>query len=318
MNQTTKLIVGSPFLMELGIPVSPVASERRGEVLRLDGPGKTTADVTPPVRRTIPLFAWLLANVNRPGLVITRRQLVCAALAAPLLAGVAWWAFQSSKSTPLPQVVAEEAPAIVALPPEPVVNVEQVNQSYPLTQEGNPAPEAPGLAFEPVKVEEQPATPLPTTPPKAAEVKPDSKTKAPTNDRSPAPGKHSGADVKSKTDTKSASSRTEDKNSKPQKEGVGSGVLLNEGSNDAPVKQSTAQVTHAADTPVEKPVSKSVTTMRLVALTPDGKSAIFADPTTRLPTQFKIGQRLPNGETLVGVSVTTGKATTSSKEYTLD
>jgi hypothetical protein len=56
----------------------------------------------------------------------------------------------------------------------------------------------------------------------------------------------------------------------------------------------------------------------LVAVTPDGKVAVFTDPQTRMPAQFKVGDRLPNGETLRAIDSKTGKVTTSAKEYELE
>lgn len=56
----------------------------------------------------------------------------------------------------------------------------------------------------------------------------------------------------------------------------------------------------------------------LVAITPDGKSGVFTNPKTRLPEQFKVGDQLPNGETVRSVDYKEGRVVTSSKEYTLE
>lgn len=56
----------------------------------------------------------------------------------------------------------------------------------------------------------------------------------------------------------------------------------------------------------------------LVAITPDGKSGVFTNPKTRLPEQFKVGDQLPNGETVRSVDYKEGRVVTSSKEYSLE
>lgn len=56
----------------------------------------------------------------------------------------------------------------------------------------------------------------------------------------------------------------------------------------------------------------------LVAITPDGKSAVFTNPKTRLPEQFKVGDLLPGGDTIRSIDNNSGKVLTSSKEYHLD
>lgn len=56
----------------------------------------------------------------------------------------------------------------------------------------------------------------------------------------------------------------------------------------------------------------------LIAITPDGKVAVFTNPKTRLPQQFKIGDQLPDGDTLRTIDAKEGKVVSSSTEYTLD
>jgi hypothetical protein len=56
----------------------------------------------------------------------------------------------------------------------------------------------------------------------------------------------------------------------------------------------------------------------LVALTPDGKYALFTNPKTRLPEKFAVGDKLPSGEVLKSIDKNAGKATTDSKEYRLE
>lgn len=56
----------------------------------------------------------------------------------------------------------------------------------------------------------------------------------------------------------------------------------------------------------------------LVAITPDGKFALFTNPKTRLPEQFKVGDQLPGGDTVRAIDHKEGKVLTSAKEYHLD
>ena len=56
----------------------------------------------------------------------------------------------------------------------------------------------------------------------------------------------------------------------------------------------------------------------LVAVTPDGKFALFSNPTTRMPEQFKVGNRLPTGDTIRSIDVKSGKVVTTAKEYELE
>lgn len=55
----------------------------------------------------------------------------------------------------------------------------------------------------------------------------------------------------------------------------------------------------------------------LVAVTPDGKLALFTNPKTRLPEKYAVGDRLPNGETIKSIDKG-GKVVTDAKEYKLE
>lgn len=56
----------------------------------------------------------------------------------------------------------------------------------------------------------------------------------------------------------------------------------------------------------------------LIAITPDGKMAVFTNPSTKLPQPFKVGDQLATGETIRSIDAKDGKVITSSKEYSLD
>lgn len=60
------------------------------------------------------------------------------------------------------------------------------------------------------------------------------------------------------------------------------------------------------------------TRVALVAVLPDGKTALFTDPKTRLPVQYRVGDKLTNGETVKAIDAKTGKVTTDKKIYVLE
>jgi hypothetical protein len=85
----------------------------------------------------------------------------------------------------------------------------------------------------------------------------------------------------------------------------------------SPVKPGTSNTTVPSKQP-DQAKPPAVRGVGLVAITPDGKSAVFTNPKTRLPEQFKVGDQLPSGETVRSVDYKEGKVVTSSKEYSLD
>lgn len=77
----------------------------------------------------------------------------------------------------------------------------------------------------------------------------------------------------------------------------------------------------ASSAKVEAPVATRPPVTRgsgLVAITPDGKSAVFTNPKTRLPVQYKVGEQLPGGDSIRAIDFKEGKVVTSTKEYSLD
>lgn len=71
-----------------------------------------------------------------------------------------------------------------------------------------------------------------------------------------------------------------------------------------------------APVPTEKPAAEHGT--GLIAITPDGKLAVFTNPKTRLPQQFKIGDQLPGGDIVRSIDAKAGKVVSSSKEYSFE
>lgn len=76
----------------------------------------------------------------------------------------------------------------------------------------------------------------------------------------------------------------------------------------------------ASAAPAALAVSKPMTEagVGLIAITPDGKVAVFSNPKTKLPQQFRIGEQLPGGDTIRAIDAKEGKVVTSLKEYLLD
>jgi hypothetical protein len=84
----------------------------------------------------------------------------------------------------------------------------------------------------------------------------------------------------------------------------------------APAVDNAAQATAADAKPA--PAQQANPGRGLLAITPDGKFAVFTDPATRLPKQFKIGDKLPSGDTIKSIDVKQGKVLAGAKEYTLE
>lgn len=67
-----------------------------------------------------------------------------------------------------------------------------------------------------------------------------------------------------------------------------------------------------------KELPKRATGSGLVAVTPDGKSALFTNTATRLPEKFGIGDKLPSGEVIKSIDASAGIVKTDAKEYRLE
>ena len=80
-----------------------------------------------------------------------------------------------------------------------------------------------------------------------------------------------------------------------------------------------ASVAPSAAAAPTAPASPALAPARgLIAITPDGKSAVFTDPATRLPKQFKVGDKLTSGDTIKSIDAAQGKVIAGTKEYSLD
>lgn len=66
------------------------------------------------------------------------------------------------------------------------------------------------------------------------------------------------------------------------------------------------------------PTGSSGVSSGLVALTQDGKFALFTNVKTRLPEKYAVGDRLPTGEVVKAIDKVNGKVQTDAKEYRLE
>lgn len=345
MSQSTKLIVGAPFAVDLGVLVTQ-RQVGEGEVLCLEKDDSST----PASKRGLgailarlipksPPFPWWMGYLLALG------------------AALPWfYQGQTSGTAPLPPPVVVSAPAEPEQAIPTPLSVEQVDQPYPLESDAETTPlpneypaGSPKLAFATKADGTDRTGPLPgpvtseavaangksiatgkreqetaAQPKNKATLRSDvsgaignSKGVASQNKPSTGEEKPARKDTKLPADRPATSPKqnqveTPTASQKSALPGVVAGVLINEGD---PVVDKGEAVRSTAPSGVDP---KAMAAPRLVAFTPDGKSAIFSDPISKLPVQYKLGQKLPSGETLLSVSVANGKAITSSKEYNLD
>ncbi|MFC6281172.1 hypothetical protein [Polaromonas aquatica] len=85
----------------------------------------------------------------------------------------------------------------------------------------------------------------------------------------------------------------------------------------AKAKEVTGVQINTSKMPV-KDVPKRVNGSGLVAVTPDGKTALFTNTATRLPEKFAVGDKLPSGEIIKSIDGNAGIVKTNAKEYRLE
>ena len=83
-------------------------------------------------------------------------------------------------------------------------------------------------------------------------------------------------------------------------------------SNDANPAAATSQTSETRDP------SKRAPRSGLVAITPDGKAALFTNPATRLPEKFVVGEKTRAGEVIQSIDAKNGVVRTETKEYRLE
>lgn len=88
--------------------------------------------------------------------------------------------------------------------------------------------------------------------------------------------------------------------------------------------KTTSTTSAAGSTPGQQPKPQSAPAPSsnlvsgLVALTQDGKYALFTNVQTRLPEKFAVGEQLPSGEVVKSIDKVNGKVQTDAKEYRLE
>lgn len=328
----TRLVVGEPTTVAIGRPVGQRLGTRVPSGLRWASGswvGARTPRWTWWPRRVIERpRALLIRSTTRAGPADLKRDVLAVALFLAA-AGTALAPFVlSSRFTP--------AGAIKGLPIEHAAegsSLRIVAAAYePPAAAAEPAAEP--VAMPIGNADGQRLPPLPVAPPvpEAGRVAAAAPVSAPASKpAAAAPLKTPAASVSAPAAQK-PESRPAPKGNEQQPP---SAVVLDEAASRAPVAQQAAQ---AASSPASQalaqafppPPSKAASgaapiaqkpTERgtgLIAITPDAKVAVFTNPKTRLPQQFKVGDQLPGGDTIRSIDAKEGRVVSTSKEYTLD
>jgi hypothetical protein len=199
-----------------------------------------------------------------------------------------------------------------------------------------PAEPEPALAEQPplpIATPEAPAgaPPLPASPPAARQ--PTARQKVPTGD-APVPAAQAGApatpDAKQPPPASLAppSARQEPRpptavvldepEPRPARMAAPAGAGTDRAA--APATQAASMVQTAPMPAASAAVSRrpAQAGFGLIAITPDGKLAVFTNPKTQLPQQFTLGEQLPGGDTIRFIDAKEGKVISSTKEYSLE
>lgn len=327
----TRLVVGEPTTLALGMPVGQtLATPTRGALHWKAG-------------------TWVGASTSRVewlARVLRKRQphsIVVRTTAAPADAGRARFrlvarvlaALSLGAAIPLAMLVFREEPSAPSeLPITPAATnapVRVVSAAYMPPQ---PSPAAGDTQPLPIAApNESPAAPLPFAPPAATQETVQQKVpQLPKVAPVPAERPPAAAVNPSGPMQKEAPPAANPASTQREQQPV-SAVVLDEASprgarvapNNAPAApavgaQPSKASSTAAATATAQPAPKASLERGtgLVAITPDGKLAVFTNPKTRLPQQFKIGDQLPSGDTIRSIDAKEGKVVSSSKEYNLD
>lgn len=341
MNQdyVTRLVVGPSISVALGQPA--VTTARRREGLRLDGADwvpaaskQLAADGTQPTghaRRWRSVLSGHAAQYGAAGVTLVLISATCAALFWPAMPATKPKA-DTLPIAPAPQLAGPTAAVtMVPAPYEPALPLPTAGS--PAGQDGPSGPmpsEAGAIADEaaqaakpaPVHLEARAPTPTAAAPVVPAPVRAQASQPVEAARAKPLPPAAPARSDKDKTEK--AEKANEDKAVKA--------VIMD----DAPAPkanpttapkapaaaaQTSAKPAAPAVVPVATPTAAKPAQARgigLLAIAPDGKSAAFTNPKTRLPEQFKIGDQLPNGETVRSIDLKEGRVVTNTKEYGLE
>jgi len=337
----TRLVVGESITVPLGVPVGASgADDREAPVKLVNGVWALRSKAAE--NGTVSAFGQAL--LSRCVLAVPRRGKVVGVLAMITLVaalGLGWcWRTLQHQQTNTSAEAKSSTPAQTASPALPIapaanevagpalalVNAPNTPETTLRDSEAPPAALAtastsggaavpgPAGAAKPSPSVQNPPPPLPLASPAA-------RTPTAVSDKSvalsePQPVKPVGTKEPIPT---AAAKKDQDGRTVP------SAVVLDEapaGAKGAPAKAAVAaSVEKAATSATPTVASKPQSLPRgagLVAITPDGKVAVFTNPKTRLPEQFKVGDQLQGGDVIRSIDLKQGKVLTSAKEYTLD
>lgn len=298
----TRLVVGEAMKVHLGRPVGQRAGSPAGKAgaLRWQD-GAWVANRTKFSEALAPRsFAVPLQGIKRAtAAAATIRRPVAVAAALIALVAVAsagyWSSKQQSPSVSLPIARAAETSSVT------VVSAPYATEPMPVG--AAPLPIAPHPFASPLAPSAVNASPQPTAPistdhvPSAVPLAAPAQRVAPEHHKSAGPAKQ--------------------KEPEPRP----AAVLLDDPSPAARSPAAARPAASGSSVAVRAPESAKPTVPRgrgLVTITPDGKLAVFTNPKTGLPEQFKVGDSLPTGETVRTIDYKEGKVVTSAKEYSLD
>lgn len=298
----TKLVVGQSFTLDLGVPVGRQLADRAGEVLhwRAGRWVDVTATEDGIARTAVPTNAARLAAAikgraaARP--VPQRRQwhvakpakwAIAALAGSAALGALAWFTLQPTSSShgskPAP-VVAPSVPVSAASASSTVFSA----PALPVPAAG-PEVRLVGQPYEPPIIATAVGRPLPIAPR-------DLTTAAGADSKLPKPAAPQTAAEPRTANVEKASA-----------------VVLDEGPKQTANPAATTKAASAPQQPAAGPRPTG-----LIAITSDGKVAVFANPSTRLPEQFRVGDKLSSDETIRSIDPKLGKVMTTSREYSLE
>lgn len=331
----TRLVVGEPTTLALGRPVGQTLATPTTGALRWKA-GTWVGASTPRVewlervlRRREPQAIVVRTAAAPKGAVRARTKVAAAALAALGIGAaipLAMTAFSAASSAPgdLPITpAAATAPVRVVaaayMPPQPSLPA-AATPPLPIAtpNDGVASP----LPFAPPEPEREPAVQRRAEQPKTPPVPPDrppsppakaavQKEQAPARAPSATPGSQREQKPVSAVVLDEAAPRGARPGANPPAATPPSSVPAK-----SPVAAAAAPSPAAATQLAPKPALERGT--GLIAITPDSKVAVFTNPKTRLPQQFKIGDQLLSGDTIRSIDAKAGKVISSSKEYNLD
>lgn len=321
----TRLVVGPTMTLAMGVPVGQAVTQTDlSKTLRWkDGRWQNSASILKKARQ----FTFLPADVleiSATKRASTLRHMRAYALPiAAVVIGVATalgFVLQQRDSS-------EDIPVATSIAPaETPVMVKSVDEPYPLPGASPSAPLQGSNQLEGENSEREPAPAVPI----AKGPAPVPPAPLPTVNSAKAPALPAVAPIPKTapvvTPQRQTTAVVQKEDAKDEK--ARPAVILDADVPFAKAKQPEAGTQQKATAPppavgqLPKPQSStsgpSNGSSGLVALTQDGKFALFTNVKTRLPEKFAVGDRLPTGEVVKAIDRVNGKVQTDAKEYRLE